>query len=70
MGIDVARPRFGWRMKAADAERGVVQAAYRVVVRDAAKTGVWDSGVVRSHESQNIAYQGAPCSQPPAMTGR
>lgn len=60
LGIDVARPRFGWRMKAAGAERGALQAAYRVVVRDAARAEVWDSGVVRSPGSQNISYQGRP----------
>ncbi len=60
LGIDVPAPRFGWRMSAAGAERGVMQTAYRVVVREPGRTAVWDSGVVRSQESQNIAYKGRP----------
>ena len=60
LGIDVARPRFGWRHSPRAAERGFLQASWRIVVRDPSKTAVWDSGVVRGQESQNILYQGRP----------
>lgn len=60
LGIDATRPRFGWRHSPAGAERGLLQASYRIVVRDPARTVVWDSGVVRGQESQNIAYRGRP----------
>lgn len=60
LGIDAAQPRFGWRMKTAGAERGVVQIAYRLTVRDPRGAVVWDSGSVRSPESQNIQYKGRP----------
>ena len=60
LGIDNPRPRFGWRMAAPEGERGVFQTGYRLVVRDPRGRTVWDSGRVRSRESQNIAFQGPP----------
>jgi len=60
LGIDTARPRFGWRMITAGSERGAMQTAYRLTVRDPRKTVVWDSGQVRSQESQNVVYSGRP----------
>lgn len=60
LGLDAVKPRFGWRMSAAGKERGVMQTAYRIVVRDPGRRVVWDSGPVRGQESQNIPYQGRP----------
>lgn len=60
LGIDTPAPRFGWRMSSSGAERGVMQTAYRVVVRDPGGAVVWDSGVTRGQESQNIPYKGRP----------
>ncbi len=68
IGIDVARPRLGWRL--ATASRGQAQAAYQVQVagtRARAADGhadVWDSGRVASARSADVAYGGpAPRSQ-------
>lgn len=62
LGIDVTRPRFGWRIESA--QRGVVQVAYRVIVASTAEDlardcgDVWDSGVVSSSQSGGIEYDG------------
>ncbi|MGI5193231.1 family 78 glycoside hydrolase catalytic domain [Streptomyces sp. CA-288835] len=62
MGVDAARPRFGWRMRAA--ARGRSQGAYRILVastRDklsTARADVWDSGRVRSSDSVAVRYGG------------
>ncbi len=37
-----------------------MQTAYRIVVRDPSRAAVWDSGLLRGQDSQNIAYQGRP----------
>ena len=62
LGIDVAIPRFSWKLAARDATRGRRQAARQVVVEgdDAAGAPVvlWDSGKVASPESVNVAYAG------------
>jgi len=50
LGIDAARPRFGWRHSPSSADRGLLQASWRIVVRNPARTVVWDSGVVRGQE--------------------
>ncbi|WP_406104649.1 family 78 glycoside hydrolase catalytic domain [Micromonospora globbae] len=60
IGLDVARPRLGWRIESA--ARGVVQESYQV--RVATSTGrlgdpdVWDSGRVRSRQSVLVPYGG------------
>ena len=59
LGIDVAQPRFGWQMEAPEGERGVAQAAYRIEVRDAKGTVVWDSTRVETPESLAIRYGGS-----------
>lgn len=58
LGIDVERPRFSWTIEADG--RGVEQTSYRLRVTEAGPGGrtVWDSGVVRSAESANVAYDG------------
>jgi alpha-L-rhamnosidase len=66
LGIDVAAPRFSWILGAA--QRGQVQSAYRILVassEDLLRNGVgdkWDSGVVASDASVNVAYAGSALS--------
>jgi len=55
LGLDEARPRFGWRIDS-DA-KNVKQTAYQVIVKKADEV-VWDSGKVESAESQWIEYAG------------
>jgi alpha-L-rhamnosidase len=68
VGIDVARPRLGWRL--ASTARGQAQTAYQVQVattRGRASAGhadVWDSGKVASADSVDVPYAGpVPRSQ-------
>lgn len=62
LGVDVAQPRFSWKIDSR--ERDVVQVAYRIIVGESEKavrqeTGdAWDSGVVSSGESVNIDWEG------------
>lgn len=64
LGVDAARPRFGWRMRSA--ARGRSQGAYRLLVASArdklstARADVWDSGRVRSSDSVAVRYAGRP----------
>ena len=60
LGLDVKTPRFSWTLKAAGAERGVVQKAFRIEVRDEGGRQVWDSGKRESAVSLNVKYQGEP----------
>jgi alpha-L-rhamnosidase len=62
VGIDVAKPRLGWRIQSGG--RGVVQSAYEVRVAPseaAVRAGrelVWGSGRIVSEESTQIPYGG------------
>lgn len=62
LGIDVAQPRFSWKL--AGAQRGQRQTAYQIQVSSHIKlTGelpadLWDSGKVISDETQLIPYRG------------
>ncbi|MEX2415129.1 MAG: family 78 glycoside hydrolase catalytic domain, partial [Paenibacillaceae bacterium] len=61
LGIDVAHPRFSWRIESD--RRGVVQIAYQlqVALEDAEFAEVlWDTGEVHSDQSMHIVYQGPP----------
>ncbi len=60
LGIDVENPRFSWRMEATADERGLSQAACRIVVTDEAGMQVWDSGKINDGNSLNIEYAGLP----------
>ena len=64
-GIDVAEPRFTWELQSE--ERGVMQTSYHLVVTtDVEGSGViYDSGVVTSDQSVNVAAKGI--SLQPAM---
>ncbi len=63
LGVEAAEPRFSWEI--VSSERGVAQRACQILVAsrraDLDKKGalLWDSGWIRSSESQQIAYQGA-----------
>ena len=64
LGIDAPRPRLSWMLESAS--RGALQSAYQVLVssdpaRLAADRGdMWNSGKVRSRQSMQIEYSGAP----------
>ncbi|GAA0298850.1 hypothetical protein GCM10009540_17560 [Streptomyces turgidiscabies] len=64
LGVDAARPRFGWRMRSA--ERGLSQGAYRILVATspekltAARADVWNSGRVRASDSVAVRHAGKP----------
>jgi len=67
LGLDVPAPRLSWRLNANDAEAHAQrQTSYHVLVADQAalltanRGNLWDSGVVSSDESLNIAYGGKP----------
>ncbi|HXG33956.1 MAG TPA: family 78 glycoside hydrolase catalytic domain [Bryobacteraceae bacterium] len=59
MGVDVAQPRFSWKLE--HPERGQQQTAYQVLVslEPAVTSGdIWDSGRVASPESVHVVYGG------------
>ena len=58
LGVDVANPRFSWRMECTSLERGINQTAYQIVVTDDHGKIVWDSEKVESDVSLNIKYSG------------
>ncbi|MBV5330935.1 hypothetical protein JZU69_00590, partial [bacterium] len=56
MGIDIKKPRLGWKLESA--RRGVMQTAYQI---EGSKDGdelVWDSGKVLSDDSVHVEYCG------------
>lgn len=59
LGLDEPVPRMSWAP--ISAERGAVMASFRIVVASGGAT-VWDSGVVASNSSINVAYGGPPPS--------
>lgn len=64
LGIDEPRPRLSWNVESE--RRGAAQAAYRLLVGDSAEAvadgrgNLWDSGLVASGRSTQIAYAGRP----------
>lgn len=56
LGIDVKQPRFSWQ--ATSTERGVMQAAYQISVKDNNGIEVWNSGKTASSTALNIRYNG------------
>lgn len=62
LGVDAARPRYGWRT--ASATRGRRQTAYRILVATSperlarGQADVWDSGRVTSAESVAVRHDG------------
>lgn len=63
-GIDVASPRFGWRI--VSDEKNVVQKSYHIIVSssleklDLDRGDVWDSHIVLSDSSQWVSYKSSP----------
>jgi len=57
-GIGAAKPRFGW--KEVSDEKNQKQRAYQIVVSDSNGDVLWDSGRVRSDQSQGVVYAGHP----------
>jgi alpha-L-rhamnosidase len=66
LGIDVRKPRLGWKLVAAPGARGQEQAAYQILVATSLKQlernrgDLWDSGRVASKEQFGIEYAGKP----------
>jgi len=64
LGIDVVKPRLGWKLGAS--QRGTVQIAYRIRaaerVEDLGKRKklLWTSGRVKSDQSVHVVYDGPP----------
>ena len=63
IGLDTARPRLSWVLESS--ERAESQKAYQVRIAtsrdrlvDDGEADVWDSGVVASHRSVNVRYDG------------
>ncbi|MBD3267008.1 Bacterial alpha-L-rhamnosidase, partial [bacterium] len=62
LGIDSKKPRLSWVLTSS--ERGQKQSAYRIVVASSREQlennegDLWDSGVVKSDRSIQVAYQG------------
>ena len=62
LGVDRPNPRLSWRLEST--ERGVVQAAYQILVADslaaldADNGNLWDSGRVASAQSALVSYAG------------
>ena len=62
LGVDVAKPRFGWTLQAGGNARGANQSAYRIQVstQRGGRADLWDSGEVRSSQSFDVTYTGLP----------
>ena len=66
IGIDVAEPRFSWRMDDPAHATGRAQSAYHVRVAsskeglESGQADLWDSGKVATNQSQLIPYAGKP----------
>jgi len=60
LGIDVEKPRFSWQMMTTAGERGYMQTAYQVIVRDEQGNIVWDSQKVSGDAAVGISYEGNP----------
>jgi alpha-L-rhamnosidase len=64
MGIDATAPRLSWILESA--RRACVQNAYQVLVASSAETleankgDLWNSGKVKSEQSNQIVYKGKP----------
>jgi len=64
LGIDALHPRLSWRVTTD--VKGAAQTAYQILVAsskcllDENHGDLWDSGVISSNQSTNIAYGGAP----------
>ncbi len=64
LGIDVVKPRLSWIMESN--QRGQMQTAYQILVADSEEKlkrnegQLWDSGKVKSEQSNQVVYEGQP----------
>jgi len=64
VGIDTESPRVSWRISSQ--ERGVAQLSYQILVAssmqklNAGEGDIWNSGIVKSSQSQWVSYAGQP----------
>lgn len=64
VGIDTELPRVSWRISSQD--RGVTQLSYQILVAssmqklNAGEGDIWNSGIVKSSQSQWVTYAGQP----------
>lgn len=58
LGIDVDRPRFSWQLEDKEGRNGLVQTAYRIIVKDGQGKIVWNSGKQTTDASLNVEYSG------------
>jgi alpha-L-rhamnosidase len=63
-GIDVAKPRFGWKTAVQNGATNVMQGAWRIIVSstrerlEANDGDMWDSGIVTNADSVDVVYSG------------
>jgi alpha-L-rhamnosidase len=57
-GIGAAKPRFGWKEISNDKNQS--QTACQIVVSDSRGNTLWDSGRIKSDQSDGIVYAGRP----------
>lgn len=55
LGLGSKRPRFSWKIKSN--EKNVYQISYHITVT-CGKQILWDSGIIKSRDTQNIFYNG------------
>jgi alpha-L-rhamnosidase len=60
IGIDVKNPRFSWQMVTKADERGYMQTAYQIVVKDPDGAIMWNSQKVPGRASIGIIFTGDP----------
>ena len=60
IGIDVAAPRFGWQMVAPLGERGCVQTAWQIIVKDETGKQLWNTNKTPGNAALGITYAGLP----------
>jgi alpha-L-rhamnosidase len=64
LGIDVLKPRLSWVMESS--KRGRMQSAYQILAASSKENlnrnlgDLWDSGKVRSDQSNQVVYEGKP----------
>lgn len=60
MALDIAKPRFSWKVKSKKDENNLKQQAYQIEVKDETGKIVWNSGKTLSDENFGIYYEGSP----------
>jgi alpha-L-rhamnosidase len=62
LNVGTLRPRLSWQLEGALTDREIVETAYEINVSDRpnGKGNSWSTGKVRSDESQDVVYAGAP----------